>query len=99
MSGKKREEIKKRKKRKTWHDIYWEVLRRSEFLRPTPPSEVDWDKVEKFIEIVIRREKNKFKKRIIKNIYKFLFKDLNGEPLDNREAKFVNRFPFVTEHN
>jgi hypothetical protein len=93
IKSKKREKI--RKKRKTWEREFWEILDRSDFLRPTPPYVVDWNKVRKFIEIVIRREKRKFKKRIIKSIYKFLFKDLSGEPLDNREAKFVNKFPFV----
>jgi hypothetical protein len=91
--GKKREKI--RKKRITWQTIFWEVLDKNGFLKPTSPSEVDWDKVREFIEHLIKREKREYRKKVIKSIYKFLFKDLNGEPLDNREAALVNRFPFV----
>jgi len=52
----------KKEKIENWEERFWKILDNSEFCSPTPPCEVDWNKVYSFI----RQEKAKDRRRFIK---------------------------------
>jgi hypothetical protein len=85
----------KKENKKNWKNRYWEMIDKSGFLTSTPPCYVDWEKVEKFIEQTIVKVRKDVKKRTIRKIHKLLFKDLYGEPLDDREAILSEKYPFI----